>query len=289
MKKLSRVVLVGGIAAVTALLGTTASSAATANTATSGRASVCAGTWASPGMLASGRHHGVRVSGVCMVPNGTTATVNGNVTLAAGSTLFALTTQTLTINGNVSVGKGAILALGCTPQSGCQTAPSTDTVRGNIVAVNALAMYLNGDTVKGNVLFLGGGWGRTCKDPNADSPTDPLGHSLVVKDNTFHGSVTLAGWSGCWMGFIRNTVQGTVTIANNYANPRNVNIGSDGSKTYQGLDSTEVVANKVSGVLACWGNTPRAQFGDAVPPGGSGMNMVRGFALGECRSLSTVS
>ncbi len=279
--------LVCCVAVLTSLLGVTASQAAPAS-----RVLNCSGSWANPGILGSGSYRGVEVSGVCTVPSGVTVTVHGTVTLKAGSTLFAISSQTMTINGNVLLGRGALLALGCSAGLGCEgangdPAPSADAVRGNIVAVGALAMYLNGDTVNGNVAFLGGGWGRGCTDPNADLPTDPLVHDLVVKDNMFRGSVTLAGWAGCWMGFIRNTVHGIVTISGNYGNPNNL-ITDSGTPVYQGLDSTEVVANQVWGVLQCYANTPAAQFGDATggAPPGYGPNTVHGLALGECRKLS---
>lgn len=290
MRTALRIVLVCCVAVVTSLVGITASQATTGYHR---HGTSCSGSWANPGMLTSGRYHDIRVSGVCMVPDGVNVKVHGDIKLNPGSTLFAITTQSMTVWGNIFVGKQAILALGCGPGVGCDGVngdpqPSTDTVNGNIIAIGALAMYLNGDTVNGNVAFLGGGWGRDCTDPNADLPTDPLGHDLVVKDNTFRGSVTLAGWAGCWMGFIRNTVHGIVTISGNYANPDNI-VTDSGTPEYQGLDSTEVVANTVWGVLGCFANTPAAQFGDAVEgaPPGYGTNTVHGAALGECRALST--
>lgn len=242
-------------------------------------------------MLASGTYYGLNVSGVCMVPAGVHVVIRGDVNIRTAATLFAITSQTMKINGDVHIGRAAILALGCSAGLGCDGSngnpqPSNDTVNGDITARGALAMYLNGDTVRGDVSFLWGGWGPMCTDPNADSPNDPLGHDLVVKDNTFRGSVTLYGWSGCWMGFLRNTVHGRVTISNNYANPANV-ITDTNPPENQGLDSTEVVANTIWGSLSCWGNTPRAQFGDAVEgaPPGYGPNTVHGRVSGECRSL----
>ncbi|HET8583290.1 MAG TPA: hypothetical protein VFL65_08550 [Jatrophihabitans sp.] len=293
MNKLGRT-LAACAAAATAVLGL--QSAAGASPAspqhTHHHAKTCAGTgFTSPGLLTSGTYYGVNVSGFCMVPSGAHVLVLGNVNIGTAGTLFAITSNTMTVHGNVHIGRAAILALGCSAGLGCDGAngnppPSKDTVYGNVTGVGALAMYLNGDTVRGNVAFIWGGWGPMCTDPNADLPTDPLGHDLVVKDNTFNGSVTLYGYSGCWLGFLRNKVHGRVIIANNYANPANV-ITDVNPPEDQGLDSTEVVANTIWGSLSCWGNTPKAQFGDAVlgAPPGYGPNTVHGRVTGECRSL----
>jgi hypothetical protein len=227
-------------------------------------------------MLGSGTYQGLTVSGVCIVLDGVNVTVRGGVTLQPGSTLMAISSNTMDITGTVTVGKGAVLALGCSAEMaemGCDGL-SADTVRGGIVANGAKAMYLNGDTIHGTVSFVGGGWGPGCFDDGS------LGHQLVVKDNDFHGSVNLSGWTGCWMGFIRNTVHGTVTISGNYAN-------QDAEANPQGPDSTEVVANQIWGQLSCSGNTPMAQIGDAnegAPPG-YGPNIVHGRATGECATL----
>jgi hypothetical protein len=259
---------------------------ATAAAAPPTSATCSGGGWANPAHLDSGNYSGLTVSGLCVVTPGSHITIRGNVLLAPGSTLMAINSQTMNINGNIIVGRGATLGLGCSAGLGCDgqggnPPPSQDTVHGNIIANNALAMYLNGDTVNGIVSFVGGGWGRDCTDPNADAPNDPLGHDLVIKDNTFRGIVNLQGWSGCWMGFIRNTVHGIVHIANNYANPANINNpGTD--QVDQGLDSTEITQNVIWGVLSCSGNTPAAQFGDAAPM----PNIVHGIVTGECAHMA---
>lgn len=277
MKRLATIFLVAGTVVATSVLGVA--------TATAAPSATCSGSWQTgPGLLVSGNYQNVTVSGVCLVPDGATITIRGGMTLEPGAQLVAFfTSQVMSIDGNVTVGEGAVLALGCTPEFGCdgvQKPPSQDTVHGNIVARDALSIYLNGDTIHGNVSFVGGGWGPDCTDPNAEDPNDPLGHSLAVKDNDIHGTVTLSGWSGCWIGFIRNTVHGVVNITNNYANQDPAN--------EQGADSTEVVANTIWGVLNCSGNTPAAQYGDALvgAPPGYGPNEVHGVVTGECQSLT---
>jgi len=244
----------------------------------------CSGTAQTPGMLMSGNYRQVTVSGFCFIPPGQVIAIHGGMTLRAGAQLIGfVTSHQMTIFGGINVRKGAVLGLGCTAEMGCDGSnnnpPSQDVVHGNIVARHALSMYLLGTTVYGNVSFRHGGWGRDCTDPNADDPNDPLGHSLALKDNTFHGTVTVRGWSGCWMGLLRNTVYGSVVVRHNYANQDPAN--------FQGPDSTEIVANVVRGRLACFRNTPGAQFGDATTgaPPGYGPNTVYGRALGECRSL----
>lgn len=47
------------------------------------------------------------------------------------------------------------------------------------------------------------------------------------------------------------------------------------------LDANEVTTNVIGGNLACFHNSPPAQFGDAAPI----PNMVKGHKLGECSKL----
>lgn len=269
MRRLTTILLAAVTAALGSLVGAGAASAAPMRNVT------CSGSWQSgPGMLMSGTYSHVTVAGVCLVPDGQSITIRGGMTLQPGAQLLAFfTSQQMAIYGGISVGQGAVLGLGCSAELGCDGSndnpPSQDVVHGDIVADGAMAMYLNGDTVYGNVSFLGGGAGRDCTDPN---PESSIGHDLVVKDNDFHGTVTLQGWAGCWMGFIRNTVHGVVTIADNYANPLWL---------AQGPDSTEVATNTIWGALNCSGNTPAAQLGDS----GGSLNTVHGSATGECVSL----
>lgn len=279
MRPIARSLLVLAVAAVTSVVGMSASQAATRHA--THHAKTCSGSgWSNPGMLTSGTYDGLVVSGLCMVPDGASITIHGNVQLNRGSTLFAISSNTMKIHGNIDVDDGATLALGCTAELGCDGShsnpPSKDVVYGRIGAYRALSMYLNGDTVYGNISFVAGGWGRTCTD---NDPNAPIGHELVLKDNSFYGRIMLDRWAGCWMGFIRNVVHGTVTIMHNYSN-----LATDNP---QGVDSTEVVANQIWGGLNCWSNTPAAQFGDATQgmPPGYGPNTVHGRVSGECRAL----
>ena len=55
------------------------------------------------------------ITGDAYVPAGSTLTVRGNLTLAAGSCFDAFTVATVVVKGAVNVGKGAVLGLGCSP------------------------------------------------------------------------------------------------------------------------------------------------------------------------------
>ncbi len=119
----------------------------------------------SAGAALSGSHQNLIITGNTYVASGTTLVVNGNLILAGGSCLDAFTLGTVHVGGNVLVGKGAIFALGCTPGSigptpPCNTQTTNDTVGGNIIADQPYTMYLDGDTVRGNVISIGGGPGR---------------------------------------------------------------------------------------------------------------------------------
>ncbi len=222
----------------------------------------------SAGTAISGSDSGnLRITGNAYVASGTTLTVGGNLTLAGGACLDAFTLGTVHVAGNVLVAKGAILALGCTPGSigpvpPCETHTTSDTVNGSIVADEPLTMYLDGDTIDGNLFSSGGGPGPTLS-PYVNFP---------IKENVVNGSVIVGGWQGAWFGVIRNTVHGNVILNNNVG----VTMGELGT-----LDSTEVVTNTIAGSLICIGNRPAAQFGDS----GGAPNVVGGKKIGQCTKV----
>lgn len=285
MRRLPTILLTCAATVAASLAG-----AGTATAAPSMQNVTCSGSWATgPGTLDSGTYQHVTVQGPCLVPNGANITIRAGLSLAPHSVLLAFfTSQNMSIYGGITIGQGAVLGLGCTPEFGCDglngnPPPSQDVVHGGIVTNDALSMYLNGDTIYGDVSFIGGGAGPDCVDHEA---ANSIGHSLAVKDNTFYGNVTLQGWAGCWIGFLRNTVHGVVTIADDYANQDSSQYIDD-PFNFQGADSTEVVANTIWGGLNCYGNTPAAQFGDAIldGPPGYGPNTVHGSVTGECLAL----
>ncbi len=221
----------------------------------------------SAGAAISGHYDSLTIAGNAYVRNGARLDVSGDLTIATGSCLDAFTLGTVTVGGNLLVGRGATLALGCTPNAigpvgPCHTTTTHDRVGGNIVADHAWTMYLDGDTVEGNVVSIGGGPGATF-NPYVNFP---------IKDNTINGNLVVRGWKGAWFGALRNHVRGNVVISGN------VGVARGGGGT---PDSTEIATNHIAGNLICNGNTPAAQIGDS----GGTPNVVRGHELGECKGL----
>lgn len=229
--------------------------------ASSAAAATPASTTCSEGTLAAGSYRNVTVTGSCTIDG--SAAVGGNVSISSGAVLFL---QGAELGGNLTLGTGSIMMAFST------------TVHGNVSATNARALYLFDSRVDRNVSFIGGGSGRDCVDPD---PETSLGMSTMVKDSSIGGNAVFDGWSGCWFGFLRNTVGRNVQISNMYANPENIIFPGTPDEVNQGLDSTEVIGNTVGGVLNCTGNTPAAQIGDAAPL----PNTAR-KALGECAALT---
>ena len=214
----------------------------------------------------SGTYGTLVITGNQYVASDTTLTVTGNLTIAPGACLDAFTMGTVHVYRNLNVLQGAILALGCTinsigPEGSPCTGTTNDTVGGNLTANQALTMYLDGDTIYGNITSTGGGPGPTFS-PYINFP---------IKDNLIWGNVHVAGWQGAWFGFIRNTTGGSVSIKHNIG----VAIGDFGP------DSNEVASNTITGNLICQGNTPGAQLGDT----GGTPNTVGGYKFGECAGL----
>jgi hypothetical protein len=215
----------------------------------------------------AGTYGNLTIAGNQYVASDTTLTVLGDLSIAPGACLDAFTMGTVHVFRNLKVGPGAILALGCTinsigPVGSPCTGTTNDTVGGSLVASQPLTMYLDGDTIYGNVNSTGGGPGPTF-NPYVNFP---------IKDNVIHGSVHVLGWQGAWFGFIRNITYGSVLISHNVG----VAIGDSGLP-----DSNEVASNTIFGNLACFGNTPGAQIGDS----GGSANAVGGLELGECAGL----
>ena len=265
---LVRPALITALAAAGLLLGGTVAGAQPPS-ATVG--ATCDGS-GGPAALPSGTYHGLVVKGYCVIPDGAAVTILGNVTVTAGSNLNAETMATVTITGNVTVGWGANFGLGCTLAAGCD-GQTSDVLHGSIVADHPLALQLNGDTIAGSVTVTGG-QDLTCAGQPIRGGYAPS--NFPVKDNVIRGNVMITGWTGCWLGFIRNQVHGSVIITGTTG----VQTGESGA-----LDSTEVDTNQIWGMLSCSGNSPAAQIGDS----GGIPNVVSGSAVGECAApLSTV-
>jgi hypothetical protein len=89
------------------------------------------------------------------------------------------------------------------------------------------------------------------------------GFFSTVEDNVIRGGATIDGYSGFWLGFIRNTVQGTVKLSNN---------------DMDDPDANEYVTNTIEGNLVCHNNSPAPQVGDSegLP------NVVTGQKVDQC-------
>jgi hypothetical protein len=223
------------------------------------------------GTLSSGAYGGFTVTGTCRVVHGANVTINGNLTLADGAVFNALfdPSNAVHVIGNVKVGQGALLGLGY---------GTAVVVDGNVNANQPLSLYLGNMTVHGNVTSNGGG-------------TADRFYNFPIKDDTIDGNLTLHGWTGGWIGALRNTVGGNIDFSNNASVVHPVDdAGCMASGTFPNgcaaapgadPDSSEPVQNMVSGNLICHNNSPAAQFGDS----GGGPNTVSGNKIGECAGL----
>jgi hypothetical protein len=224
-----------------------------ATAARPGAGSCAGGTPASPQVVPAGTYNGFTVTGNCVFGPGT-VTINGQLIIADGGILndHASGQATVRITGNVIVGKDAVLGLG-----DYDTALPHDSaiVNGNVVANGPATLYLGGMTIHGNLVSNGG--------------SGP-GRNFPIKDDTIDGNLIVQGWTGQWIGVIRDQVGGNVIFSRNTAMDTSVVPGSD---------SSEVQTNAIKGNLICQGNTPTAQIN--VFDGGE-PNVVGGNSVGEC-------
>jgi hypothetical protein len=247
--------------AVAAVAAPVAASASTGS-------AVCSG-----GSVAPGSYTSLTISGFCQVDAGDVH-VSGNLTVAPGAGLLAaFGGSDITVGGNLRVRSGAILALGCEPVAfPCFNDPDQQvgtlsthhSLGGNLVATGALMVLAHNNTIGGRVVQTGGGGGVTC-DNFPLGPDGPPAYT-TYEDNTIAGGANVVGVHTCWMGFIRNTVSGTVVYnGNKLADP----------------DANEVVTNTIGGNLVCNGNDPATQVGDS----GGSPNNVHNRAVGQCAGL----
>ncbi|MDN5766923.1 MAG: hypothetical protein L0H96_13415 [Humibacillus sp.] len=216
----------------------------------------------------SGTYRNLVVTGECDVVG--PVTVNGSVTITGKGAAFSSEypgSPAVRIRGNVLVSNGGLFAFG-QPTEGCgPEVRATSVVTGNVVALKALSVKILCSTVRGNVLSVGGGY-----HAQPDCLTNN-GVNFPVKDNAIRGNLAVYGWSGCWMGVIRNHVGGNVILVGNTSaafEPGTTN-----------LDGMEIVTNTIRANLACYLNSPHPQVGDSE----GAPNQVAGHKLGQCRSL----
>src|SRR5205823_13663665 len=122
---------------------------------------------------------------------------------------------------------------------------------------NPASLQIHFTTINGGITSRGG----------AGPFGDPFDVTwTTIEDSHINGGVTITGYNGFWMGFIRNHVNGTVTLNNN------VPLDSD---------ANEYVTNVIHGSLRCAGNSPAPQIGDSE----GSPNQVTGAKTGQCANL----
>jgi hypothetical protein len=182
------------------------------------------------GVLAPGIYQRV------VVPEGASCFSDGPVTIRAG--LF--------------VKPGATFVLGDEEHPG-----NNGTISAGVHGTDAASVQIHFARINGGVRIHGG--------------SGPFGPPFdvtwnTIEDSHINGSVTIAGYNGFWMGFIRNNVRGSVNLNNN---------------VLEDPDGNEYVTNTIHGSLKCSGNSPAPQVGDS----GGSPNRVTGAKTGQCASL----
>ena len=153
------------------------------------------------------------------------------------------TAANIDVRGGVRVHEGATFILGSEEGS------DTGTIRGGIRAKAPASLQVHFAHISGGLRMHGGN-----------------GEFSTVEDNVIHGGATINGYSGFWLGFIRNTVHGTVRLSNNVMDDP---------------DANEFVTNTIKGNLVCHGNSPAPQIGDSEGQ----PNVVSGRKVDQCAGL----
>jgi hypothetical protein len=161
-------------------------------------------------------------------------------------------------DGPVTIRSGLFVEAGATFVLGSEEAPGNNgTISGGVHATGAANVQLHFVRINGGVDIRGG----------AGPFGDPFGVTWnTIEDSQINGDVTIQGYDGFWMGFIRNNVNGSVHLNDNVlADP----------------DGNEYVTNTIHGSLQCSGNSPAPQVGDSegLP------NQVTGQKSGQCTNV----
>jgi hypothetical protein len=213
------------------------------------------------GTIASGTYKSLRIVGVCAVPTGGRVRVRGRVVVAPHGVLNAVSLSTFNVGGSVIVGDDAIAGLGCSSEAGCSSL-TNDHIGGNLTATGATAVVVQQERIAGNATIRGGGGNMNC------TSTVFFGgpYFSTIEDSSVGGNIRIQAIHSCWFGMFRLHVGGNVTVTGN-------RMGDP--------DGNEITTNTIGGNLACFNNSPKAQFGDAAPV----PNIVGGKKLGECATL----
>jgi hypothetical protein len=175
----------------------------------------------------------------------------GKVVVPAGASCI-IAEGPITIRGGLFVGDGATFVFGSE-----ETPDVTATITGGVHATNPANLQIHSATIDGGLDSHGG--------------SGPFGGPFTItwnaiEDNTINGGATIEGYTGFWMGFIRNTVNGPVNLNGN------VLVDEDGN---------EYVTNTIHGSLNCADNVPAPHTGDSE----GAPNNVTGHKTGQCAGL----
>jgi hypothetical protein len=154
------------------------------------------------------------------------------------------TEANIDVRGGVRVGEGATFILGSE-----ELGADTSKIRGGIRAKAPASLQVHFAHINGGLKMHGGN-----------------GFFSTVEDNVIRGGATINGYSGFWLGFIRNTVHGTVRLSNNVMDDP---------------DANEFVTNTIKGNLVCHNNSPAPHVGDSQGQ----PNVVSGRKVDQCAGL----
>ena len=102
-------------------------------------------------------------------------------------------------NGPVTIRGGLYIEQGATFVLGSEENPvDTGTINGGVHATDAMSVQIHFTTINGGIDVHGG--------------SGPFGGPFdvtwnTIEDSSIHGGVTISGYNGFWMGFIRNDVR----------------------------------------------------------------------------------
>jgi hypothetical protein len=161
-------------------------------------------------------------------------------------------------DGPVTIKGGLFIEAGATFVLGSEENPvDTGTISGGVHATNPASVQIHFTTINGGVDVHGG----------SGAFGGPFGITWnAIEDNRINGGATVKGYDGFWFGFIRNHVNGSVTLDDNIL---------------PDPDGNEYVTNTIHGSLSCSGNSPAPQIGDSE----GFPNEVTGRKSGQCANL----
>jgi hypothetical protein len=212
----------------------------------------------------------IHLAGACALSTGCLAVMSMQVeaassttcdgTLAPGSygTVVVPAGAACSSDGPVRIAGGLFIEPGATFVLGDESAPgNTGTINGGVHATHPASVRIHFTRINGGLEIHGG--------------SGPFGGPFditwnAIEDNHINGNVTVDGYDGFWMGFIRNHVNGVVNLNNN---------------VLQDPDGNEYVTNTINGGLNCTGNSPAPQIGDSE----GSPNHVNGPKTGQCANL----